>query len=178
MPKEICSNMLFLARSGVNACTAVGEKLKYENLDLYLQVIRSMHGARGHRLKLWKADIDSAFRHAITRKGCARRCASAAQAHTAVAGTSSVCPRSLSAAWAGFRLETSGLHVRSCEQCPPLGASGCIAIYAAQCSQQVARFNLGQLLKTLARRLFYMPLCRFVDDFFSVEDEEVAAHFH
>ena len=53
----------------MNACTAVGEKLKYENLDLYLQVIRSMHGARGHGLKLWKADIDSAFRRATAREG-------------------------------------------------------------------------------------------------------------
>ena len=41
----------------------MGEKLKYENLDLYLQAIKSMREARGHNLKLWKADIDSAFRH-------------------------------------------------------------------------------------------------------------------
>ena len=40
----------------------MGEKLKYENLDLYLQAIKSMREARGHELKLWKADIDSAFR--------------------------------------------------------------------------------------------------------------------
>ena len=34
----------------------------------------------------------------------------------------------------------------------------------------------GELLKAIARRLFHLPVCRFVDDFFAAEHEEVADH--
>ena len=160
----------------MNACTAVGEKLKYENLDLYLQVIRSMHGARGHKLKLWKADIDSAFRRALDLGAVPANCEFSAQAHTAAARASPVCPHCFPTAWAGLCRKTFGLHVRSGEQCPPLGASWYIPACKTLRYLQIVRCTSGQLLKTLARRIFYMPVCRFVDDFFSVEDEEVANH--
>ena len=68
-------------RSKCNAATAIGEKLEYENLDLFLQVLRDTQKIMGTQLSLWKAclvlvhacknhvailvvqaDIDSAFR--------------------------------------------------------------------------------------------------------------------
>ena len=54
-------------RSGVNACTAVGEKLKYESLDVFLATTKAYQRSNGHRLQMWKADIDSAFRCALAR---------------------------------------------------------------------------------------------------------------
>jgi hypothetical protein len=51
-----------MSMSGCNAATFTGEKLRYENLDVFLQSMRAMHKSVGPDLKLWKADIDSAFR--------------------------------------------------------------------------------------------------------------------
>ena len=51
----------------MNACTAVGEKLKYESLDVFLATIKAYQRSNGHRLQMWKADIDSAFRCALAR---------------------------------------------------------------------------------------------------------------
>jgi hypothetical protein len=36
--------------------------------------------------------------------------------------------------------------------------------------------SAGELLKAIARRLFHLPVCRFVDDFFAAESSEVADH--
>ena len=33
-----------------------------------------------------------------------------------------------------------------------------------------------ELVKAIARCLFHLPVCRFVDDFFAAEHEEVADH--
>ena len=38
------------------------EKLEYESLDELLAVLQAMHKDLGSDLKLWKADVDSAFR--------------------------------------------------------------------------------------------------------------------
>ena len=59
----ICIWWLGFVRSGCNAATAAGEKLKYENLDGFLKSMRGMYESVGPDLKMWKADIDSAFRH-------------------------------------------------------------------------------------------------------------------
>jgi hypothetical protein len=36
--------------------------------------------------------------------------------------------------------------------------------------------RVGDMIKTLARRLLHLPVCRFVDDYFAVERLELAAH--
>lgn len=52
-----------MAASGVNSATEVTEKLTCDTLDTLLESLKSMHrAAPGHSLKLYKADIDAAFR--------------------------------------------------------------------------------------------------------------------
>ena len=36
--------------------------------------------------------------------------------------------------------------------------------------------RVGDMIKTLARRLLHLPVCRFVDDYFAVERLELTAH--
>ena len=51
-----------MSMSGRNAATFTGEKLRYEDLGVFLQSMRAMHKSVGPDLKLWRADIDSASR--------------------------------------------------------------------------------------------------------------------
>ena len=49
-------------RSGINARTWPSEKLQYEALDTMMEFLRQSHSTLGCNLKLWKSDIDSAYR--------------------------------------------------------------------------------------------------------------------
>ncbi len=55
-PVDDCS------RSGINMATAPSEKLHYEGLDHAIAGFTVVQSRLGSKLKLWKADIDSAFR--------------------------------------------------------------------------------------------------------------------
>ena len=44
-------------RSKCNAATGIPEKLEYENLDLFLQVLRMSEKAVGKQLTIWKARV-------------------------------------------------------------------------------------------------------------------------
>ena len=50
------------SRSGINMATAPSEKLHYEGLDHAIAGFTEVQSRLGSKLKLWKADIDSAFR--------------------------------------------------------------------------------------------------------------------
>ena len=51
-----------MTRSGLNAITWASEKLQYEAFDAMLGCIREAHACHGPKLRLWKADVDSAYR--------------------------------------------------------------------------------------------------------------------
>ena len=51
-----------LTRSGLNAITWATEKLQYEAFDAMLGCMREVHACHGPKLRLWKADVDSAYR--------------------------------------------------------------------------------------------------------------------
>lgn len=129
-----------MTRSGCNAATASGEKLRYENLDVFFRGMRAMHKSVGPDLKAWKADIDSAFRR-IPLLPAHRQHAHVVFIHNG----NVIVAKHLSCM---FGAVSSVYHWE----------------------------RVGELLKAIARRLFHLPVCRFVDDFFAAEHSEVAAH--
>ena len=50
-------NICVLLRSNCNAATTPTEKLEYESLDLFMQVIKETEKRTGPNLALWKARI-------------------------------------------------------------------------------------------------------------------------
>ncbi len=50
------------SRSGINAATAPSEKLHYDGLDTVVAAIGHTREKLGGNLKLWKTDVDAAFR--------------------------------------------------------------------------------------------------------------------
>ena len=129
-----------MSRSGCNAATSAGEKLRYESLDLFLRSMRAMQKAVGPDLKSWKADIDSAFRR-IPLLPAHRQHAHVVFMHNG----NVIVAKHLSCM---FGAVSSVYHWE----------------------------RVGELLKAIARRIFHIPLCRFVDDFLAAEHCEVAAH--
>ena len=49
--------LLLNLRSKCNAATVIAEKLEYENLDLFLQVLRDSEKIMGKQLSLWKVRL-------------------------------------------------------------------------------------------------------------------------
>ena len=179
---RICIWWLGFVRSGCNAATAAGEKLKYENLDVFLQSMRGMYNSVGPDSKMWKADIDSAFRHVpllcvAPPFASSLLHACAWQANPIAASASRARARRVQTQRQRDRGEASQLDVWSCFECLPLGACWYGRLYVRSVGYcLVVCVCAGELLKAIARRLFHLPVCRFVDDFFAAEHEEVADH--
>ena len=135
-----------LTRSGCNASTGPSEKLQYESLDTLLAVGRAACEAFGHNLSLWKADIASAYRRIPV-----------APAHRQF----------------GYVVFSVGGQIMVSQHLGlPFGAVasvhhwnrvGAALMFYLQvlCSICVAVFSVsGDMIKTVARRLLHLAVCR------------------
>ena len=154
-------------RSGCNAATAPGEKLEYETLDLLQKAMRatalslSEHDP-GVGLSLWKADIDSAFRRIPIK------------------------PEHRSFAWICFKFNEQVVAARhlalmfgsvaSVHHWERIGTPRNVREYGTSVRLLYICYVAGNLITAIARRVLFLPVLRFVDDYFAAEREEVAEH--
>jgi hypothetical protein len=153
--------ILWRCRSGCNAATAPGEKLEHETLDLLLQAMRFTAQRSDVGLSLWKADIDSAFRRIPIKPE-----------HRAFAW---ICFKYNGHAVAARHLALMFGSVASVHHWERVGADGGFHVYVVHGLVR-ARMFAGELITAIARRVLFLPVLRFVDDYFAAEREDVARH--
>ena len=126
---------------GVNPACNPQEKLTLEGLDHLVQVAKRRSRAGVTALKLWKADIEGAFKRVPTSEA------------------------DQPLLWVAVKDELQQVWV----------AQHKTACFGATASVH-AWHRIGEVLALLARVVLRIPVLRYVDDYFPVEDELTCDH--
>jgi hypothetical protein len=125
---------------GCNACARPTAKPTQDSVDMLVAVMIAFRSVVSNSCKLWKADIDSAYRR-IPARASERW-----------------------ALWVAFLVD--GKPFAAGHNAMPFGSIGSVHGWD----------RIGSLFRHLGRRLLFIPLLRYVDDYFSMDTEELAAH--